>query len=267
MAALVTVAIVQWGARSDNRPTVLIGACYGVISIAAAWLALGSHPWHWRLIGTSAAVLTALASGMIGFAAVFRGGEEALIGLCASGVAQFVLLQAPYWLLRRCYRLRVIHQTELGPEDASGRLQFSLWQMLTVMTIIAVALGAGRGLVAVLRLAEQTRGIDGDIIVVFTLLVGYNLLLTWPLIWSVLSPAAARWKVPLAIVIAGVLTAVEMPSAQSLLGKGPAGFFWLINMTQVACLLAHLIAMRWCGYRLIHQPLGGSPAVASTGSD
>src|SRR5262245_2836257 len=80
-----------------------------------------------------------------------------------------------------------------------------------------------------------------------------NLLLAWPLIWSVLSPIGPLWKMAVSVTLGLLVTATELPAAESFLGKGPDEFFWLINFPQLAMLLTYLIATRWLGYRLIRQ--------------
>jgi len=250
LAVVATLLVIRLVRERDDHVAVILGVCYGVISVAAAWLALGVQPWLMRLCGSVLTALAVLVSGVVGFAAIM-GSEDFLGGLVVSGLAQFLLLQFPFWLLRWVWGLRLVHEGQLGPAAGRDRFQFSLWQMLLVMTLVAVALGIGRGVVELLGKFGGSRGMGGDDLIVFSLLVGYNLLLAWPLIWSVLSPGGAIWKTALALLLGAALTAFEMPVARALVGTGPSELFWLMNIPQVACLLAHLAVTRACGYRLV----------------
>jgi hypothetical protein len=234
-----------------NLSVLTMGAALSVVSSTAAWLALGPLAISVRIVGAPLVCLAALVAATIALTAT-GANPEAIIGTFLAGIAQFLLLQAPYWLLRSWHRLRIVPVDELDLCGPIERLQYSLWQMLVVMTLIAVALGIGRGIIF---LAGNSRGPSGTVVVLtsfFALLVGYNLLLAWPLIWAVLSPTGVVWKVASAIVLTGLVVVVAHPLTKTVLGPGEGSWiYWLVFVPQPAYLLTHLLATRISGYRLV----------------
>lgn len=226
-----------------------IGAALATSSVTAAWLALGPLSVPLRMAVAPLICFAALFAAALPLVATHVN-PEAVIGVFLAGIAQFLLLQAPIWLIRTWHRLRIAQLEELAESGPIERLQYSLWQMLAVMTLVAVALGIGRGIMA---LVGPFRGPGGlTLIFFFVLLVAYSLLLAWPLIWAVLSPSGVMWKGACAAVLVALVLTITYPLTISVLGRGEGPWlYWLAFVPQPAYLLAHLLATRASGYRLV----------------
>lgn len=236
-----------------NLAVLVMGAALAAVSMAAAWLALGPLTFSVRLACAPLACLAALFAAAI-LLLTIGAKPEVVIGVFLAGIAQFLLLQAPYWLLRSWHRLQIVSLDELEPSGPLKRLQYSLWQMLVVMTLVAVSLGVGRGLIAFTGGARGPQGFELILICFFVLLVGYNLLLAWPLVWAVLSPTGLVWKVASASVLAALVVAIAYPLTTWLLGVGEGPWiYWLVFAPQPAYLLTRLFATRISGYRLVRS--------------
>jgi len=231
---------------------VVISAAFGPVSLCAAWLALGPFSFPLRLVWAPTAATLCLFISAIALA-LARADGKSIAGIFVAGGAQFLLLQAPYWLLRWSNGLRVMHASQFDELALPERFQFRLWQMLLVTTVAAIVLGIGRGLVSLLTVSGFRARDLAEMVVFLTLFVGFNLLLAWPMIWAVLSPGRAGWKIAVALALVAATTAVEYPVVASLLGNGGAPWwcFILLNGPQIFCLAAHLVATRICGYRLV----------------
>jgi hypothetical protein len=231
-------------------PLLLAGAGLAGVSLSSAWLALGPLRMSIRL---AAAPVVALGAVLLAILPLASAGANAaaVIGLFVAGVVQFLALQAPYWLLRLWHRLQIVHLKELEGGGPIDRLQYSLWQMLLVMTLVAVALAIGRGVFALAGTARQTGDVGTTLLLFFSLLVAYNLLLAWPLLWGVLSPLGIAWKFPAAGALAALVVVAAYPLTNSVLPGEGQETYWLIFAPQPAFLLAHLFATRVAGYRLV----------------
>ena len=257
IAVVVSAVVVssRYGVRFGpvpNLSVIVVGAALALVSTAAAWLALGPLAFWIRGIGAPFVCLGALVAATI-LLWMTSANSDAATGTFVAGIAQFLLLQVPYWLLRFGHRLQIapLDRTVQGME--AERLQYSLWHMLLVMTLVAVALGVGRGVFVLVAPARPT-GSELTLIAFFVLLVSYNLLLAWPLIWAVLSPSGFLWKVAAALVLAALVVVVAHPLTISLLGAGEGTWvYWLIFVPQPAYLLIHLLATRISGYRLVRR--------------
>ena len=233
-----------------NAVILIVSGALAVISTSAAWLALGPLSLNVRMIGASLVLLAALVGATVPLAAT-GANAQAVMGMFVAGVAQFSLLQAPYWLFRSWHRLRICQLDEMvgGPIE---RFQYSLRQMLLVMTLVAVALGVGRGVFWMAANSERALDVDPELIGFFGLLVGYNLLLAWPLIWGVLSPGRIAFRICLGVVLAALVVICTYPMITSLIGREEGSWlYWLLFIPQPLFLLTHLVATRISGYRLV----------------
>lgn len=229
----------------------VMGAALAVTSLTAAWLALGPLAIAVRMAVAPLVCLVVLFAATLPLAAT-GANPAAVMGLFLAGIAQFLLLQVPFWLIRSWHRLRVVALGELGGRGSMERLQYSLWQMLVVMTLIAMALGIGRGIIALVGHSSPGPGFVVVLSSFFAMLVGYNLLLAWPLVWAVLSPIRMARKIAWAIGLTILVVIVAYPLTTAILGPGEgAWIYWLIFVPQPAYLLAHLFATRAGGYRLV----------------
>jgi hypothetical protein len=169
--------------------------------------------------------------------------------------------------LRCLFGLTVVQVDDALSTAAAEKLQFRLWQMLLGMTIIAVVLGIGRGLYQWILAWSPSPYVDDELIVLFTLFTGFNLLLAWPMLWAILaSTKNSTARVFVSVALAAIVTLVEYPVFVGVLPvvQPPPLVFWIINVPQVLCLAAHLIATRSGGLCLVRtRRAPPNPAVAA----
>jgi hypothetical protein len=177
--------------------------------------------------------------------------REQLPAYSWQGIVQFMGMQAPYWLLRTWNQLRIVHVRDLGAGGSMERLQYSLRQMLLAMTVVAVSLAIGRGVFALAGTAPANSNIAITLLAFFAILVCFNLLLAWPLLWALLAPTGVQWKIAASALLAGLVIVSALPLTTTVLGGEGPSIFWLVFVPQPAFLLTHLLAMRLAGYRLV----------------
>jgi hypothetical protein len=226
-----------------------LGTMFGQATLAAAWAAFGPAPLLWRVplsLGWIGLLVMALALNI----GLHRGpGEAALvIGLCLLG--QWLLVQIPLWCLALGYGLHLRHVQAAGRASNPRDRQFGIRQLMILTTVVGVLLGLGR--LAVSHLAPYiTPGLDRES-PIFIFLGVAAIVVTLPLILAALLPRLAVPAVLVVLVVAGLMTAWEIP----LLGmfhRGPGpntGHVMTINAFTAAWILAIVVAVRLCGYRL-----------------
>ena len=254
MGSVVVVTLLLFPSRFEGGVHVavmMMGMALAIVSIVSAWVPLGPLPLSVRVVAAPLICLVALLLAALLLAASDVD-VEPVIGILIAGVAQFVVLQAPYWLFRQWHHLRIVHRGELAAEGLAERLQYSLGQMLLVTTLVAVALAIGRGIFSLASEGDGPRGSVLTLAVFFMLLVGYNLLLAWPLLWAVLATRGIVWRLAAAAVLVALVLVSAYPLCVAVLGSGEGRWiFWLTFAPLPAYLLTHLFATRLCGYRLL----------------
>ena len=222
----------------------VFGCAFAIASVQANWLVFGPYRFAIRLFVTSiVAIITAVLAIVI-----LRPIGDIILGVAIIG--QFVLLQAPLWVLRAAFRLR-LRYTATDLQESSKSIQFSLWHMLLGMTVVGMLMGMGRLFTASLQKLDvgHTKDLHG-----FGLFVGFNLLLAWPLIWSILSPSKLFLRLSIALLLAVVLTVCEAFVFLKLFGMQEAPvFFGITNVIQCLTLMSHLLITRSFGYHLVRQ--------------
>jgi hypothetical protein len=121
---------------------------------------------------------------------------------------------------------------------------------MIVTAVIAVLLGLGRAL-----LPPIIERIDFGPLVIIGYLAIAGVLMLIPLVLAALVPRGAWWAVPVALLLVGLATAVELPLLNTFRkfagGGGPEpGHFLGINGFQTGWVLAFAGLVRWGGYRL-----------------
>src|SRR5262245_33774272 len=129
--------------QSSHAIAIILGCGFAQASVAAAWMALGPFPFRIRAPCTVASVLLATTLLAINIAIHAPGeGEGILLGLGFLGV--WCCVQAPLWIARNVYHLRLEAWADSNPFAIVGEHQFGIRQLLIVTAAVAAALGFGR---------------------------------------------------------------------------------------------------------------------------
>jgi hypothetical protein len=234
----------------------LFGTIFGQASLAAAWTSFGPLPFLWRFplsLLWLLALIVALACN-IGF---HGGPAEVPVVVAACLAGQFLFLQLPFLGLALAggLRLRYCETTSLRPDPRE--MQFGIRQLMIFTTIVAVVLGAGRFAVVKFSQYSDLHGEEP----VFIFLAVAAVLVTLPLFLAALLPRFAVPAVALVLLLAGLLTAWEVPLLRTVHGgPGPDTLHVVvINGFTSAWVLAIVLIVRVSGYRF-----GTSRVVAST---
>ncbi len=142
---------------------------------------------------------------------------------------------------RRWYELRL--QAAIAWDGTSTRLQFSILGILLATSVAALVLGISK--------AARTQG---SIVTQMGLMVVVLAINTLVAAWASLSLGRVRWPLTLAFVIAILLGAVTA------IGNGIQSAFWglwvgmaLVMVLPTAVVVASLMVVRSCGYRLVRR--------------
>jgi hypothetical protein len=249
-------------ATSDRDVAVLalIGTGMGHATVVAAWLALGPTaigirlPVSLLLLGLGYFLLR---HGFIGWLQADRNFPDyavVLAGIAMAALVQFMLVQIPLWLCRGMYGLRMTAGgSTLGQLDARRR-QLSLKQILATITAVALLLAGLRGLSDQISIANSGPDRWLRLCVVFGMIVGFDLLLSWLAMWGFLS-SRNRWKrVALATGLAAAMTLVQNLIFAEVFGSRAMrlAIMWL-NLPHYALVVAAFTATHAAGFSLEHS--------------
>jgi hypothetical protein len=249
---------IGWFQRS-HAIAVVLGCGFAQASLAATWMALG--PLSWRFRAPCSAVWALLAALLLALNIVVnsRGGDEGII-LGASFVGVWLLVQAPLWIARCIYGLRLESWADSSPFAIVGEHQFGIRQLLIVTAAVAVALGFGRLMILGFGEGEQQRislggGPNVEMMVVVGLFIFCNSLVAFTVITGPLLPRHWPFAAALGCCVAAAITLVEWNLFFRVIG-GPDRSQALIiivgmNAIQFGWLLLNLLAVRLAGYRLL----------------
>jgi hypothetical protein len=247
---LVPLLVTSWLAIAlvdpANGEQLAIGAIIGTIfaqtTLASAWTALGPGPLVWRM--PLALAWCAMLIAALGFN--IHGPPEDVIVMMAVCVAvQWLLVQVPLWWLAVGYGLRLRHRSE--PGDGIRPLRFGIRQLMLLTAIVAVMLGAGRGLAAILA---NDLGNSGEAMI-FAFLAYAGVLMMLPLLLAALLPRYAVWGILTMLALIAGATWAELPLLEQITqgGGGPDlwHFVW-INFFQSAWIVFCIALLRGFGY-------------------
>jgi hypothetical protein len=244
--------------RTDVLAGIVLGTVFAQITLLAACTALGPHSIFYRvaagLLGAGYVVVT-----LGGFLFRNTSPNEAL-AITAAVAAQWFVVQVPLWILRLVTRWRVESPQSAG---AAGRLeetQFGIRQLLVWTLLVAILLGLGRIVLIGVGFSPAAAVRSSQFFWIVVLLSAFNSLLAWPLVAAPL--AVRRWKrnVVLLPVFVVMITLAEVFSFLWAMGSVDEEIFWWLNLSQSLIVLAVLLAVRGCGYRLMQR--GGRSEVA-----
>jgi hypothetical protein len=236
----------------------VLGTIFGQVSLAAAWCALGPFALIRRLplaFAWLAAIVVAFGVNISGTTPI----PSLILLLVYAGamLIQWLLVQAPLWLLVGRYGMHVHHRNDHCLVRSPGDQQFGIRQVMILTALVATVLGVGRLALGGLKQDEPLNDWRG--VLLFAFLVVTNAIISIPLIVAVLLPRRAPIAVCGAITAGTLVTAIE----QTLLPfvfPSPRGTddFWVfvvINLFQFAWILAVLFVLRAGGYRLGSRPV------------
>jgi hypothetical protein len=236
-----------------------IGIALGIVlaqtTLLAVWTALGAAPAMARLAGSllllslSMVAVMILARRDIGSAS-----EGALIAFMMLGL--WLLFQAPLWLLRIAFGLRIDEKSKSITAPAASEKQFSIGQILAVTAMAGALLGAGR--LANAWGVFQELFIDREVIVIIGVFISAAIALAASATFS----ALARKHVVLWLAQSIVFFAAVVWLALTVIGYATPGaakedvFLVWHFAAQYAWLLACLLLVRFAGYRLVRRRAG-----------
>lgn len=244
--------------RADALAGIVLGLIFAQITLLAAWITLGALSLFSRvaagLIGAGYVVLT-----LWGFLFRNTSFNEAL-AITAAVAAQWIVVQIPLWFLRLIARWRIQAPQTSGTEGGMEETQFGIRQLLIWTLLVAILLGLGRLVLTGIDFSPAAAVWNAHFLWIVGLLSAFNSLLAWPLVAAPL--AVRRWKrkVVLLPVFVVVITLAEVFSFVRAMGSVDHEIFWWLNGSQSFVVVAVLLAVRRCGYRLVRFP--GSPRPA-----
>lgn len=113
----------------------VLGIIFSQVTVLAIWAALGRSPIMWRVI------VTLIGSSLLGLALCASIGEMEAEWFVLVWILT-VVVAACFLVLRRLRFKLVNVNTSLSP--SSGELQFSLFQMMALLTVVATLAAGGR---------------------------------------------------------------------------------------------------------------------------
>ena len=247
---------------------ILLGTLFGQVSLVAAWTALGPFSLIRRL-PLAFTVLAAISISIsVNLARDNNNELVALLILCGALLLQWILVQAPVWLLVVVYGLRIHHRCDAPLGNQSSNLQFGIRQVMTLTALVAVVLGACRMLLGGLQLEV---GDDGwwETCVIFGFIVLTNCVVSLPMVAASLLPKHALLASVGSLTFAALACLLEVPLFNVIVDNlGPSSTtenyvtFFVLNLVQCFWVLAPVAVLRWGGYG-INSPRSGAVALDS----
>jgi len=232
-------AFVRLGGYDEGRtpPTVIFaGLIFAQGSLLGIWASLGMNPWWGRLAGL-----------LIGCVCLGVGAGIGLDELDESIFYPFALpgiMVATVLTIFRCFKYCIDFPT--NEHDANANLQFGIRHLLIMTVVVAVILAIGRSLKLSLP--------DNHLFVLTVVIASAQALV------GVLSPWAML-RERLLVVRGAILLAVAAVAGwgTARILTQPSAAFWIsIALTEATVLIASLLVVRRCGYRLMRVPRGQS---------
>lgn len=218
----------------------------------AGWCVLGPFSSIRRFIFSVGWLIAALFSHAYLMSLMFPASSPGERGFRLAGllVVQWLAVQIAFWPLAISCHLR-ISRGALGVSDNRWG-QYSIGELLILTALAAMVLGAGRIAIGVYGL----EGIDGGRILAAVLheswIVVTNSIIALLLINATLIRRHAVLATFAAIALVGVITHLEVPFAERLMGTVDATYLQSVatNILQSAWILGLLLTLRAGGYRM-----------------
>ena len=232
-------------AQSDMAGGLVVGFVFAQIVLAAVWTALGPFQLYWRLVvGILGAVVAALTlviciknSGV---------GESQLLWF-GIVLLQCFVIQIPFWIGRSVFGLQLTWHTSPHSPSRGSDKRFGIGQLMIWTAMVAVTLGIGR---FALPEDEDGSNVPTGRIFAYGLVLVFNCLLAWPLVWAMfLRRVWALW-VLVAVGCSIGLTFAEVFALDATGQGGDPTFFCVLNSVLVVASAASLLVIRLSGLRL-----------------
>jgi len=223
-----------------QRGAAFIGIVFSQTSLLGIWGGLGTNPWWSRLIGV------VVGGGFLGLRLGVGVGHpdwEVSYFIVSVGIA----LITGMLLVIRCFRVRICVATV--DQAAARRIQFTIRQLLVLTFAVACLVSLGKWLAPHLLNVNEPLMLT----LIGLILATVGLLSVWPAL-------GARHPVLPSLIVIVVAAGVGFCFAQFLPGPpGDMASFWMtITAVEALVLVASLVVVRSCGYRLVRL-LPGHP--------
>jgi hypothetical protein len=219
-----------------------LGSLFAHPILAAAWAAFGPGPLAWR-IPLSLAWAVSLPSAVGVNVALNGGPRDAVVVVGVALLAQWLILQFPLWSLAMGFGLHLQHNDDLDGDANGGQIRFGIRHLLMIMLIVGVGLGIARIIVSNVRISGTRE------IAIFLFLAAAAIVLTLPLLFSVLMRRLAGPGLILAILFMVIATASEAPVLNLIDTSGPKmSDLAAINIGTAALVLVITLVVRLNGY-------------------
>ncbi|MCO6455572.1 MAG: hypothetical protein J5I93_09780 [Pirellulaceae bacterium] len=233
--------------RDEAVAGLVLGLMFCQATLLAVWTALG--PVRLFVRAATGLVLTLLLMAAIFFMAKRSTNPVEAWAISGSLGAQWLAVQVPLWLLRFPFGWSIVDTRRWGHLPQRGENQFGIAQLMAWTLLVALALGIARLVVPDGFNLGSARA-NQTAVTILLLLLAFNSLLAWPLVWATLAARDLVLWLLLAAICGIALTWGENWAFQRL---GPGSdlelFLWL-NGCQVVLVGSALLLVRACGFRL-----------------
>ena len=171
--------------------------------------------------------------------------------ISAAAFLQWIAVQIPLWV----FRLRsgwCLRRTSSG-EDGFVRqdLQFGIRQLMAWTTVVAVFLSLAKTPIPGGSLGWSR---NAEIIAVTLILVVFNSLAAWPMIWAAFVRSRTFMWCGVAVACSGILCIGELWAFRTVVGPGAdLELFATLHAIQLVAVGSSLLMVRLCGVRLVRD--------------
>jgi hypothetical protein len=247
-----SIALLDPDPRAGTLEAITLGYFFGSLfahaTLSAAWTAFGPGTLIWRLPLSlvwvaSLPIAIAINVGLNG------GPRDGPVVLGACLLAQWLVLQLPFWGLALGFRINLRHADEIKPGFDPRQWQFGIRQLIIITAIVGVVFGIGRLVVTNLGAHFSVLQGEGPILM---FLAGAAVVMTLPLLLAALMRRMAIPAVLLVLALIGAATMWELPLLQSIYqGAGPGTVeLFAINAFTAAIVLTVAATVRLSDYSL-----------------
>jgi hypothetical protein len=230
----------------------LVGLVLGVIAaeitLCAMFSALGPFPVFVRVtIGMAGAIVVCLAIFRLGGA-----GSDERLEISAAAFFQWIAVQIPLWFFRLrsgwCLRRTSSDRASFMRQD----LQFGIRQLMAWTAVVALLLSIAKLTIPDDSL-DQSRSAVVEIITITLILVVFNSLAAWPMIWAAFVRSRMLTWCGVAVACSAILGAAEQWAFVTLIGGVIPGIFIALHAIQLVAVGGSLLLVRLNGVRLVRD--------------
>lgn len=235
---------------SDALAGLILGMIFAQATLIAIWTAWGNVRAIVRF-GTGL-LLIGLVTASVAMMSFRDTSPSEAIAIGISVAVQWLAVQFPLWILRIRFQWRLAIEGARQPAGSKKDSQFGIKQMLLWMLLVAILMGITRAALPPEVLSINQVAVLETLTIVAILLV-FNTLLAWPLIWGTLYSRNVLVWTPIAVVCGILITLCEVTVFNAAMPGGSANILFLLNFSQYVFVGGSLLVVRLCGYRLGHD--------------